>query len=265
MNSFKHELKSNFTNFTIWNIGILGSLLMMLVFYPSIAADSEAFVELLNAYPPAMQEAIGFSPDMVNSIVGYYNVSTLYPFIVGGIMAMIYGMNIFAKENKMKTLDFLLTKPVTRFEVITAKLSAVLVYILATNIIFILASQIMCELFSEEAFNNQELALLSCGLIVIQFFFVGFGMIIASVFRVAKSVVSIALGSVFGMAILSMFAGVVDKDYFRYLTPFKAIDANFVISNSSIEPQFIIYYLLISVIFAVGSYLVFIKKDIQAG
>lgn len=265
MNMFKHELRTNFSSFAIWNVAIFGTLLLMMIFYPSIAADSENFIELINSYPDSFQEMIGFTPEMFTTVVGYFTVASLYAFIVGGIMAMIFGMNIFAKENRLKTLDFLLTKPATRFEIITAKFLSAGLYLVITNVIFMISAQVLCEVFSEQAFSNKELFFITLGMTVVQLFFFGFGMFISSAFHVSKSVISVALGSVFGFAILSMFSGVVDKDYFRYVTPFQAIDPNYVMANAGIEPKFIVYYIVLFAICTIVSYVIFIKKDVASG
>ncbi|MFA5881807.1 MAG: ABC transporter permease subunit, partial [Eubacteriales bacterium] len=72
----------------------------------------------------------------------------LYLVVMATIHAAMLGANIIAKEERDKTAEFLLAKPVSRNEIITVKLGAGLTNILIFNAVTLLSSLVIVGHYS---------------------------------------------------------------------------------------------------------------------
>ena len=177
---------------------------------------------------------------------------------------MNLGLSIISKEASDKTADFLLTKPVTRKQIITAKLFAILTSIIITNISYVLASITMASIVSTSSFDMTIFIMISITMFFIQLMFMSLGILISVILPKIRSVISISLSTVFSLYILSMFYSVVGGNGLRYLTPFQYYDTSYIIKNASYETSFIIIA-IIFIAFSIGmSYFIYSKKDIHA-
>ena len=106
MNMYLHELKAYRKTTIIWNVALVGSLLLFLSFFPSLARDADEYKQLLEGYPEELRKAIGLSVDSLTSLLGYYSYIFVYLKLCGAIQAMMLGVSIVSKETREKTADF---------------------------------------------------------------------------------------------------------------------------------------------------------------
>lgn len=184
--------------------------------------------------------------------------------LCGAIQAMNLGTSIISKEVREKTADFLLTKPVTRHQVLTAKLLAALASLVVTNVVYIAAASFMAIQVRTEEFNLSTFILLSLTLFFVQLMFLAIGIIVTVVVPKVKSVLTISLATVFAFYFLGMFSSTTGDDAKRYISPFKYFDTAYVMENAGYEIPFLIAGAAV-IILAIGvSYYVYAKKDIHA-
>ena len=77
--------------------------------------------------PAPLVEAFQFNAFNLTTITGFYGVMFAYFSLIATISAAMWGSDIISKEERDKTVEFLLTLPVTRSKVVTAKTLAALV------------------------------------------------------------------------------------------------------------------------------------------
>jgi len=264
MNMFFHELKYYRKSTLIWTCSLVGLLIMFLSLFPSFSKDIEGMRDLLEGYPEGVRKAFGLTLESFSSILGFYSYLFIFVALCGAIQAMNLGLSIISKEARDKTADFLLTKPVTRKQIITAKLLAILTSIIITNIIYIIASIIMASFISTTTFDMNVLIMISITMFFIQLMFMSLGILISVIVPKIRSVISISLGTVFSLYIVSMFYSVVGGDLLKYITPFKYYDASYIIRNASYETSFVIIEILFIAVSIGISYFIYSKKDIHA-
>ena len=177
---------------------------------------------------------------------------------------MNLGTSILSKEVREKTADFLLTKPVTRTQIITAKLLAALTSLVITNVAYLTVASIMASLVKVEDYSYKIFFMVSFTLFFIQLFFLALGVIVSVLSRRIKSVLPISLGTVFGFFIVGMLGSAIGDEAVRYITPFKYFDTNYIIKNSSYEVTFIMIEVIFIIVSITASYYVYCKKDIHA-
>jgi len=263
MNMFLQELKTYRKSTIIWTASLIGILITVLAMFPSFAQEAEEFKKLLEGFPEVVRNAIGLQVDTIGSILGYYSYIFTYVLLCGAIQAMNLGTSLLSREVREKTADFLLTKPVTRVEIITSKILAALTSLLITNIVYLASAYIMASIVKTEDFSIKVFLMISITLFFIQLIFLALGLILSVVLKKIKSVLPLSLGTVLGFFIAGMLASTTGDDKMRYLTPFKYFDTNYIMQNSAYEGS----YIIIGLIFVLGAisatYYIYSKKDIH--
>lgn len=264
MNMFWHELKAYRKSTLVWT----GSLVLLIVFFmsmfPSISSDAAQFKKLLDNYPPAVQKAFGFSIDSVTSLIGYYSYVFGYVVLCGAIQAMNLGTSILSKEVREKTADFLLTKPVTRRQILTAKLLAAFVSLLISHAVYLAAASMMAAAVSDQPVDWKVFLLISITALFVEWMFMMLGILLSAFVSKIRAVLPLSLSVVFGFFIVSMFGSVIGEKALRYVTPFKYYDAVYIRKHSSYEMRFVLLEMAFILVAMAASYAMYVKKDIHA-
>ena len=261
MNVYWYELKANLKFVVIWLIVRVGIGLLMTSFYPTIAKDLDAFIEIMNNYPEAIRAAFGLNLKTMNSVVGYYSSFPLtFLLICSSIEAMIMGISILSKEERDKTADFLFTKPLSRITILTAKMKAIVTLLLVSNVILFVIICLVVLGFSNGDFNLSTFTLLTLTLFMIQLIFVAIGMLISVILPKVKAPLSISMGVVLGFYTLSTFA----DDKIRAFIPFKYFDSVYILEHQAYELGYLILLFTVILVATISTYIIYSKKDIHS-
>lgn len=112
-----------------WGLGLVATAAMYAAFYPSIVDNAEVLTEYLESFPEALRNAFfGSDADFVSP--GGYLHTELFGFF-GPLLLLIYtigaGARAIAGEEEQRTLDVLLSTPVSRRRVLVDKAVALAV------------------------------------------------------------------------------------------------------------------------------------------
>ena len=264
LNIYLHELKVYRKSTILWTLTLVLFLVGFMSMYPSFTNDVDGVKNLLNGFPEPIQKAIGLEIDQFFSVLGFFSYIFLYIKLCGAIQAMNIGIAIISKEVRDKTADFLLTKPVSRVRVLTAKLLAVLTSIVFTNVLFAICAYFFISSIATEPFSSRAFWMIASSLFFIQFIFLVLGITVGVVAKKIKTVLPLTLGIVFTFFIINMFGSASGDTLLRFLTPFQYVEPLFIARNETFEMPFILTGLLISTVCIASSYLIYIKKDIQS-
>lgn len=263
-NVLKHEFGQHVRSSFLWIFFMLVFAGLFLGFYQNLVADTNILSEVLKGFPEGMAKLTGFSDLIFTSVIGFYGLTMIYVTLIGAIQAMNLGITIVGKETTNKTSDFILTKPITRQEVLGSKVLAGLGVILFTNILFIPIVFLMINGFIKEPPNFSAIFLTSISLPFIQIVFFSLGFLISNIIKQAKNPMGISLPLVFGFYIVGMLDELIGKEQIRYLTPFKFFDFEYIQTNNSYEFQFILIGLIVISLALYMSFKKYLKKDIPA-
>lgn len=264
MNIFLHELKAYQKSTMIWSISLILVVVLFMSLFPAFTKDVTEFKKLLEGYPEPVRKALGMDLNTLFSILGFYCYALTFITLCAAIQAMNLGTSIVSKEVREKTADFLLTKPVTRSMIITAKLLAALVSLVITNVIYFAAASFMAFQVKTEDFSFQTFFLLSLTILFIQLMFLAMGIIISVSVPKIKSVLSVSLSTVFAFYFLGVIGSTTDDEAKRYISPFKYFDTSYIMEKSSYEVSFLIVGAVLIILAIAASYRVYSKKDIHA-
>lgn len=263
MNIFYQELKFYRKSTIAWICSLVCASAFFIAIFPSFSSQSEEFFKILEGYPEAVIKAFGISSRLF-TIMGFYAYIFTYILLAGAIQAMNLGLSIFSKEIRMKTADFLMTKPVARVKIVTSKLVAGTVILAITNIVFIICAYMLLNLVKTEDFSFNIFLLISLSMFFIQMIFMILGCIVAITATKIKATVGISMGTVFSFFVINMLESIIGKEAMKYVSPFKYFEASYIIQNSSYEAKFVILAIILAFIGIVGSYFIYSKKDIHA-
>ncbi|MGH4140556.1 ABC transporter permease subunit [Clostridium sp.] len=264
MNMFLHEMKAYRKSNIIWTVTLVTLVILMLAMFPAFSKEVETFKKLMEGFPEPVRKALGLSVDSMSSILGFYSYIFLYITLCGAIQAMNLGTSIISKETSGKTVDFLLTKPVTRSKIMTSKLIAAVTCLIITNAIYLVAASIMASIVKTADYSYKIFFMISITLFFVQLMFLSLGIIISVMASKIKSVIPISLGTVFAFFFIGMIASTSEDGALRYITPFKYFDTNYIVKNSSYDTTFIIIEIAFIILAINSSYFVYAKKDIHA-
>lgn len=260
---YVHELKAYRKSTLIWSGSFVALIIFFMSMFPTFSKEADSFIILLEGFPEGVRNALGLSIENIASLLGFYAYLFLYIVLCGAIQAMNLGISILSKEVRDKTAEFLLTKPVTRTEIMTAKLLAGLTSLVITSIVYIIAALSMATIVKTEPFNIRVFLLISLSLFFIQLIFFSLGVCISVVVPKLKSVLSVSLGIVFAFFILSMFASAIEDEVLRYFTPFKYFEALEIIEKGTYDPIFILIMIIFVSVSIGASFVLYHKKDIH--
>lgn len=264
MNVFLRELNAYKNSTITWAVSLSLTMLMFMALYPAFTSDVEATRAIMSNLPEAVRVALNISLSNFFTIYGFFGYLLGLVILAGSIQAMNLGVGVISKEVAGKTADFLLSKPIARTTVVTAKLAAALVMILATNMVFTAVAYFTAESVSKEPLDAQTFFLMASTLLLVQLMFFALGALFSVIIPKVKSVVSVSLPTVFAFFIIGAIGDVVGADEIRYISPFRYYDTNYIIENVRLEGL----YLGIEAAFVVAaialSYVIFIKKDVRS-
>lgn len=263
MNMFLHELKAYRKSTIIWSASLAALVILFLSLYPSFASSASDVKKILEGYPEPVRRAFGVSIDEITKFMSYYSFVFAYVVLCGAIQAMNLGISTISKEVRGKTADFLLSKPVTRNQIMTSKLLAVLTTIVITNVVYLIAAYVMATAVATEAFSVKTFFMISITLFFIQIIFFSLGVIVSVIVSKIKSTISISLGTAFAFYTIGIFQSTLNDKTMKYLTPFKYFDTEYIIKNVSYEMSFVIISIIIIIASIVASYMIYSKKDVH--
>ena len=264
MNIYKFELKSLMKNTLIWMVSLSAVCVFLLSLFPTYTSSEDTIRQMLQGYPPEVIEAFGINLDTLFGIYGFYSFMLVYIILCGAIQAANLGIGLISRENRAKTSDFLLTKPVKRQTVLTAKLLAALTALIATNIVYLIVSTSMCLAVKNGDIELKTIWLLSLTMFFIQLVFVAIGAVFAAFIRKIKSVTTVSLSICFGFYFLSMVDAIVKKDVLKYLTPFSYFDFTAIAADGSYKMSSFITILVVCAGCLTAAYLHNKRQDIHA-
>ncbi|MEH7303569.1 ABC transporter permease subunit [Neobacillus drentensis] len=264
MNIFFHELRAYRKSTIIWTVSLVLIIALFMSFYPAFAKDADSFKKIMEGYPEAIRNAIGFNLGNFFTILGFYCFPLSFITLCGAIQGMNLGTSIVSKEVREKTADFLLTKPITRTTIMTSKLLAAFISIVMTSIIYLIVTLILTFQVKTDEFSVKILVLLSLTMFFIQLIFLAIGVMISVIVPKIKSVLSVSLTTVFAFYFLGMFSSSTGEEAKRYISPFKYFDTAYIIKHSGYEASFLIVSAVIIILAITASYFVYIKKDIHS-
>ena len=265
MNIYKHEFKMSFRSVIIWSMAIIVLMFIMMSMFSGLAADAELMNEMMAEFPDELLAAFGMTGLDMSTVLGFYSFIFLFCQICLAIQASNYGFSLVSIEEREKTADFLLAKPVGRSKILTSKLLSAGTSLAITNIVVWITTLVTINLFRDgRAYDTTALLLLLLSIAIFQLFFLSVGMLISLLVKRVRNVTPFSMALVFGMYLLNAFGNMLGADTLEIITPFNHFNANYIITNAAYDLPLVLLSVTIIIISIVGSYTLYGRRNIAS-
>lgn len=264
-NIYKHEFRARLKSVVIWSLALTFLVIFFFAMFPVFADQAALMNEFLARYPQELRAALGMDRMDLSTVLGFFSFIFLFVQLCLAIQASNYGFGLVSIEESELTADFLLTKPVSRIQVLTSKLLAALSSLTITNLVVWVSTFVGISLFREgREYAAPTLLLLLLSIVIFQLFFLSLGLLISLLVKRVRSVTPYALGLGFGAYVLSAFSGIFGDVKLELITPFKHIDPAYIVQHGAYDTPLLLLNVAISLAALAASYQLYTRRDIPA-
>jgi ABC-2 type transport system permease protein len=262
---YLHEIRTRMRSVIVWSLSISALIFVFFAIFPGFADQADLINQAMTQFPPALLEAFGMNRANMATVPGFFSLIFLFVQLCLAIQAGNYGFGLVSVEENELTADFLLSKPVSRAQVLTSKLLAALTSLTITNaVIWAVTFLSIAAFHGKYTYEAGTLCLLLGSIVIFQLFFLSVGLVISLLVKRVRSVTPYSLGLGFGMYVLSAFVGIFGTSELEYITPFKHLDPSYIVQNGSFDTPLVLLNLAVSLIALAFSYWLYIRRDIPA-
>lgn len=229
---YTRELKGNLKSFSIWTGCIIALVAVFMAMYPSFAEQGEEVNKMLEGFSPQLMQMFGFDSVDFTQTMNYYGYIFQYVLLAVMIQFMLAGANLISREEDSGTIHFLYAKPVSRRSIVGTKFLAGLAEIAVFFIIFTAAAFAILSAVNQTGVDFKDLLLLNAAMALSQLMAIGIGMLLGMFITKARAVMSVSIGIVLLLYVLSMFVSMQENlDWLKYFTPFQYFDARMILKD----------------------------------
>jgi ABC-2 type transport system permease protein len=233
--------------------------------FSGTSESGSAMSELMADMPKALQAVFGMNGLDISTVMGYYGMLYLYLLIMAAVHASMLGANVLAKEERDKTAEFLLVKPVSRSRLLLEKLLAV-----ALQALLFTAAMTVCSIVfvaphadGDSSVMMGDIARFMLGMLFVQSVFASVGLAIAASVRNPKRAVASSAGFMLLTFLLSVVIDISGKlGFASFLTPFQYFAARNLLQDG-LSPAYMALSALISLTAFVVAFRRYGQRDIQ--
>lgn len=233
----KKEIKNNYKSLLIWSSVLMSLFLIVFIIYPAIIEkmNPELMYQYIGVLPEEMLKMMNFDIVDIMSAFGWFkSEGFIMLMLIGGIYSGILGGNILLKEEAEGTINYLLSKPISRNKIITAKIITGFLFITIFIFILTLFNYIGFELSGD--YNRNIFFYLHLGSLVVLYTIFSISLLISTFFRKNKMITSLTIGFVFFSYILQMMGSLSKKfGWISNLSVFEIANGRYIIENSKLN------------------------------
>lgn len=254
------DLKNNKSKIIGWSVAIFSIMFLYMILFPSMKDMAQMKME---AMP---EELLKFSKmsdiSQIGNFITYFSMIYNMILIAISIFAATFSANLIASEEKSKSIEFLYSLNVSRFEIYISKLLTAFIAVL-----IVVCSGAFSTLICGFGNGGETFVLVDFLQIVkissfTAFFFISVSFLIAGITtRIGVSVIS---SMVVLVCYLLGYLGVLLEDkakWLLYLSPFEVFSPNNALELSSQTIISLVIYLLLTILFVVCGAAFYNKRD----
>lgn len=262
MNVFLRELKANRKALIIWSVSMFFLVLSGMGKYT--AYSSGATGAIFSEMPYSLKALLGIGSFDVSTMSGFYAFLFPYIEITAAIHAVLFGSGIIAKEERDKTTEFLMVKPVSRTSIITSKFLAALVNVVVVNSVTLISSILMAAAYNKGKDISGVIAAFLLSMFIVQLIFLSLGAVLSASLKNAKTSGSLAAGILFGCYVISKITDLTNHvNFLNALSPFKYFNEQNIVNGNGLSVGIVILSISLVCVLAMLTYFFYGKRDLS--
>lgn len=227
-------------------------------------STGNAMNEIFGKMPSSLKALLGFGTLDVTKMPGFFAFLFLYLELAAGIHAILLGSGIIAKEERDKTTEFLLVKPVSRNTVVTSKFFSALVNIIIFNIVTLFSSIVMVAAYNKGKDISGEILVFMVSMFIVQLIFLSAGTAISACIRNPKASGALSAGIWICTYFIFIITGLNDKlKVLNLLSPIKYFDPARIAEGNGLDPVIVILSLVLIAALSLSTYVFYRKRDMS--
>lgn len=261
---FQREVKRAQKALWIWIAALGGMSFLIMSVYPQFADNQDQLNELIKLYPEAMLKAFNIDSLGFDTPMGFYAIEGyLFVTLFGSIYAAMLAGGIIVKEESDKTIEFLLSKPVSRGRIVVEKAAAVFVILLFFNGALTLINWAAFSYAGGGVDNGRVFAMISAAPFLLHLTFAAIALFVSAFVRKSRTATAFSLAIVLMCYFLNILQSIAESfRAFKHVSPFYYVDSAYIIEHGSIQPPYTGVMLAIVTGFVTAAYFVYKKKNI---
>jgi len=268
LNIYRWELKKHRTSAIAWCISISSMIILGMAFFPvmlqeNVMEQMAAFFE--SGLMKSLMAAFGATLDSLTNVLGFYCTrNAIFVQILGSFFSIMLASKILAQEERDKSAEFLLSKPVTRIEILSSKLAAYFTYLLVLNGVIIVVGFISLELFKRGSeYRLSSFFVHSAYSFLLMLVFGAVGFFLSLLIKRGRPTTNISIGIVVGGYFFDALSRVTPSaDTVGYISPFKFIDSSVMRPDYGLDWWRVLYFVGVTLVLIVAAFWIYRKKDI---
>lgn len=212
----------------------------------------------------SMMKGFGINTEQLKNILGFYVTrNSMLSMLMGSIYAIITATSALALEESNKTIEFLLSRPVSRSDIFWGKLSAFHSNLLILNFIVSLVGFITLELFKTSDYNLSSYLILCTYTYLLHITFGSIGLLISVIPKKGKVVFSTVVGIVIGTYFLEIISNM-DKsaEFIGWFSPFTYVDKDVLSQDYNLKSMNVLFFFIVTIFSGSLAYKLYNKRDI---
>lgn len=264
MNLYRQELRSYLKTMLFWILGIIFMVGAGIGKYEAFSSGGNMDIgQILDTMPKAFLAIFGLAGIPIGSFGGFYGMIYAYVTVMGAVFSIMIGSGILAKEERDKTAEFLMVKPISRMKILLVKLAAAMTLVVIFVAVTWGTSSAIINTVSPEDTIASELAFMMMALFIIMMFYLSISFFMAAFLKDAKKSSQLSLTVMLTSYMLGVVMGIVDNtDFLRVLVPFQYFRV-IELLELSLNPFYLGFTIVVSVVAIVASAYYYPKRDLM--
>lgn len=252
----KRELKINLKSLIIWTVILLAMYILIFSIYPSLINEEtkESLTQMMNSMPKEILSNFNMDIVGIESAYGWFKTEG-YTFLtlLGGVYAAILGSTILAKEENDKTIEFLISKPISRSSVVTSKILCGIINIVIFTGVITLGNFIALKISGE--LDVKQYLMISILPILLYFMLFFITLFLSTFFKKAKKSMSLGIAIVFISYFMQIIGGMGENvEIIKNISLFEFVSSRYIILNNSIDWKYVVIGAVIIFISVLATY-----------
>ncbi|WP_448377083.1 ABC transporter permease subunit [Fervidobacterium sp.] len=266
MTIFKWEFRKNLKPLFIWLVFIISIQFMYSALFPSFAGEGGLFSSKMQLLPKVFLKIFGIEEIDFSNIIHFFAMQgQIWIFLFATFYVMRLASSIIVKEENEKTVEFVLSRPLSRRQYIFEKILLVSVNTIIYDFVIALTLLYMFNAYKTKPFDVKQFWFIVFSYIAVHIFIALIGIISSTVVRKRAMADTTTLFFLGFFYILSLIARVYEKySYLKKLTPFGIFDPADIIKTNSFNYKAFVFVILLYVAGAIFSIIYYERKDIHA-
>lgn len=266
MNIYKFELKGYMRTIWIWILSLIALLIMYMAFYPIMSDDAQMMDKILEHYPEELLKAFGMGENIsFATVLGYFTFTFVFVQLCLAIQSAYYGFNFLSIEERELTADFLYSKPVTRRNVFIQKHLAAVTALLLSDLAVWIGSFLAIEIFrGSNTYEANNLMILLISIPIFQLFFFSIGLVVTTLSKKIRSVISYAMALSFGLYILNAIRSIVGGELLGMISPYYYFEPGYILTHGKLNINLTLLGIAVIIISNILGYNLYLRRNIHS-